>query len=333
MSPEDRERLPRYRHLLDALALSRMANELLDAAPPEQRNPMLVLAALHYNALIGDSTLTPLYEAIGEIEPEIFAQGVVGALERSPALVSAHLHRRTQTNEPGRSAILGQVLRVLALRGTSDVHLIDVGTSMGLNLYPDHYRTNSGVDDDLLNFEVLGLAGPLLDSPQPVIHRRIGIDVNPLDPQKIDDVQWLMACLWPEEPLRRRRLEVTLEAMVSWPSALRVRGSALDVIDDVIDSCPRDATSVVFHSWVAAYFSHADQVAWRETMIRHARSGAVWVYFEYPLAVKGLDPPFAAVASPRLGGSQIVVAADARGQAAWGWTHPHGRWIALRPPE
>src|ERR1035437_9997527 len=179
MSPEDRDRLPRYRHLLDALALSRVANELLDAAPPEQRNPMLVLAALHFNALNGEAPLTPLYEAIAEVDPDAFARGVVGALERDPTLVSAHLHRRTQTNEPGRSAILGQVLRALAIRGASDVHLIDVGTSMGLNLYPDMYRTNSGVDDDPLNFEVLGLAGPLLDSPLPVIHHRVGVDLNP----------------------------------------------------------------------------------------------------------------------------------------------------------
>ena len=35
MSPEDRERLPRYRHLLDALALSPVADQLLDEAPPE----------------------------------------------------------------------------------------------------------------------------------------------------------------------------------------------------------------------------------------------------------------------------------------------------------
>jgi hypothetical protein len=90
----------RYRHLLDA-------------APPEQRNPTLVLAALHFNALVGEPTLTPLYEAISEAEPEVFAQGVVDALEHDPTLVSAHLHRRTQTNEPGRSAILGQVLRAL----------------------------------------------------------------------------------------------------------------------------------------------------------------------------------------------------------------------------
>ncbi len=332
LSPEDRERLPRYRHLLDALALSPVATQLLDATPPEQRNPMLILAALHFNALNGEATLAPLYEAIGEVDPEDFAQGVVGALERDPTLVSGHLHRRTQTNEPGRSAILGQVLRALADRGTSDVHLIDVGTSMGLNLYPDFYRTNSGDDGDLLNFEVLELAEPLVDTPLPAIHQRVGIDLNPLDPQTSDDVQWLKACLWPEEPLRRRRLEAMLEAMFSWPPASRRRGSALDVIDDVIDSCPSGATPVVFHSWVAAYFSRADQVTWRETMIRHTRSRAIWVYFEYPPAVKGLNPPAATAASPRPGGSQIVVTECGREQASWGWTHPHGRWIALSPP-
>ena len=332
LSPEDRERLPRYRHLLDALALSPVATQLLDAAPPEQRNPMLILAALHYNALNGEATLAPLYEAIGEVDPEDFAQGVVGALERDPTLVSGHLHRRTQTNEPGRSAILGQVLRALALRGTSDVHLIDVGTSMGLNLYPDFYRTNSGDEGDLLNFEIHELAEPLLESPLPAIHERIGIDLNPLDPQRSDDVQWLKACLWPEEPLRRRRLETMLAVMASWPPAQRLCGSALDVIDEVIDSCPSDATPVVFHSWVAAYFSHAEQVAWREGMLRQTMSRAIWVYFEYPPAVKGLTPPSATDRSPRKGGSQVVVTEIGREQASWGWTHPHGRWIALSLP-
>ena len=104
------------------------------------------------------------------------------------------------------------------------------------------------------------------------------------------------------------------------------------VANELLDACPPDATPVVFHSWVAAYFSRADQVAWRETMIRHTSLRAAWAYFEYPPAVMGLDPPAAATASPRLGGSQIVVTEDARGQAPWGWTHPHGRWIALSPP-
>jgi hypothetical protein len=108
---------------------------------------MHVRATLHFNALVGEPTLTPLYEAISEVEPEVFAQGVVDVLERDPTLVSAHLHRCTQTNEPGHSAILGQVLRALALRGASDVH------------------------------------------------QRVGIDLNPLDPQKSDDVDWLKACL------------------------------------------------------------------------------------------------------------------------------------------
>ena len=333
MSPEDLDRLPRYRRLLEALAQSPVAAQLLDAAPREQRNPMLVLAALHFNALVGEATLTPLYESISEIDPDDFAKGVVSALERDPTLVSAHFHRRTQTNEPGRSAVLGQVLKALALRGTRDVHLIDVGTSMGLNLYPDFYSTNSGAPEDLLNFEVLELAGPLLEAPFPAIHQRVGIDLNPLSPGMSDDVRWLKACLWPEEPLRARRLEAVLAAMASWPSAQRLRGSALEVIDDVIDSCRADATPVVFHSWVAAYFNHADQVAWLETMIRHTRSRAVWVYFEYPLGVKGLRPPSALTPSPRSGGSQIVVTERAGVPVSWGWTHPHGRWIALSPPD
>jgi hypothetical protein len=333
LSPEDRERLPYYSALVDALANCPVALELLVETRPEQRNPMLVLAALHYHALRGDAELAPLYQNLTARSPADFAGLVCAALEQRPSLVRDQLHRSTQTNEPGRSAVLASVLGELNARGVRDVHLIDVGTSMGLNLYPDFYRINDDAGDGdgvVLTTEYLG--SPVASSPLARIHQRIGIDLHPLDPANPDDVLWLRACLWPEQPERATRLSEVLAQMAHWPAATRLEGSALERIDEALDLCTPDAVPVVFHSWVAAYFSPEDQVRWREKILRHVRDRALWVYFEHPWAVKGLEPPSAPDAAPRAGATQIVVCEVGADPAHWGWTHPHGRWISLAPP-
>lgn len=332
LAPEDRERLPYYRNLLECLSASPLARQLLDEIPLDQRNPMLVLAALHFSALSGDALLSPLYREISNSDPRAFAMDVVSALETRPELVRNHLSRKTQTNEPGRSAVLAQLLRELAARGLSDVHLIDVGTSMGLNLFPDRYHVNADVANDPLSLELIDLWGGLVEGPLPVIHQRIGIDLSPLDPQNEEDVRWLEACLWPEEPIRTWRLRQILRDMNSWPEVERIRGSALEVIDAVLESCSKDGIPIIFHSWAAAYFNHDYQVAWREKMLRHTRERALWIYIEFPKSVGGLAPPDAPTPAPRSGASQIVVTESGREPASWGWSHSHGRWIALDCP-
>ncbi len=331
LSPEDRARLPRYDKLVDALADSEIACHLLVEARPGQRNPMLVLAALHYSALAGDEVLAPLYGAITETAPDAFARRVVERLEARPDLVRAQLHRATQTNEPGRSAIIRAVLRELRARGVLQVHLIDVGTSMGLNLYPDFYRVNVDDPSDVAALLMEDLHGTAQSGPLPVIHQRIGIDLNPLDPENPDHVLWLRACLWPEEPQRSERFLAVLAEMKSWPRATRLQGAANDLIDGAMARCAVPATPVIFHSWVAAYFSMDQQTQWRELVMRHVGERAVWVYCEHPGGVKGLEPPSSDFDSPRPGGTQIVVAETGEEPVSWGWAHPHGRWIAMTP--
>jgi len=331
LSPEDRDRLPYYSALVDALADSPVACQLLGEARPEQRNPMLVLAALHYHALTGDRELAPLYADLARGSPEAFATSVRAALERRPGLVRDQLHRSTQTNEPGRSAVLATVLAELNERGITDVHLIDVGTSMGLNLYPDFYRINDdNADGVILTTEYLDSSGT--STPPARIHQRIGIDLHPLDPANADDVLWLKACLWPEQPERAARLDEVLREMVHWPTATRLRGSALERIDEALDLCTSDALPVIFHSWVAAYFAPDEQVQWREKIMDHVRSRALWIYLEHPWAVRGLQPPATSTKPPRVGATQIVVCEVGADPAHWGWAHAHGRWVSLSPP-
>jgi hypothetical protein len=94
LSPEDRERLPAYAALCDALAESHTALSLLGAVHDRQQNPTLILAILHYLALTGHPVLGPLYRELHEgrlVVPETFARTVVEVLQTDPELIPNEL--------------------------------------------------------------------------------------------------------------------------------------------------------------------------------------------------------------------------------------------------
>ena len=268
LSPEDRSRLPAYAALCDALAESHTALALLRAVHDRQQNPTLILAILHYLALTGHPVLGPLYRELHEgrsVAPEAFARGVIEILEAEPELLRSELWRSTQTNEPNRSAVLaaaiGDVARTL---GHAQITLIDVGTSMGFNLFPDLVTVVSKDSGDDVALVTECFTPSFTRSPVPLIGRRVGLDQNLLLPSKTDDVAWLTACLWPEESRRLRRFNALLEQMRRWPEPVRVAGNAVDLIDYEVtfDNTP----TYVINSWVIAYFSLEERAQWRDTM-------------------------------------------------------------------
>lgn len=329
-NPEDRQRLPYYSALADRLAESETACHLLTQVRATQRNPMLVFAALHYHALAGHPELSPLYANLRDWVPADWASTVIAVLEKNPSLIAGELRRSTQTNEPNRTAALAAVLGRIKHHGIRDIHLIDVGSSMGFNLYPDYAEIV--VDQATTNAGQLvtsSRGGSTLSFDTPTIHQRIGIDLNPLDPTNPDDVLWIRACLWPEQEERSRRCEEILRRMRQWPFSERRHGDANDIIESVAASLPPGPTPVVFHSWVLAYFSEADQQRWRQHVDELVRQGAIWVSFESPYATSGLSLPAPTTNDPDLGDAQLVVALPGASPEHWGWAHPHARWVQL----
>jgi hypothetical protein len=332
-SPEDRLAVPCYAALTDAMALNAQSCELLDAAPERQQNPMLLLAALHLAALRGHPVLTPLYDQLDNgqlVDPTGFASRVLSVVHSEPDLIRNELHRSTQTNEINRSAIIATVLHELGTRGFNHISLIDLGCSMGLNLYPDyqHYAITDDGRDGTIVSELRNPASAW--SPLPTIAQRVGIDQQPLDPTNADDVLWLRACLWPEQRRRTKRLVAALESEPSWPRATRHTGSALDLVQRTIDACPPDSTPVVMHCWMAAYLTTDEQRALRETLMSSGRP-VVWIALEHPVLVQGLEPPPKPdeLDASHAGATAIMVALPGSDLAWWGTAHPHGRWVSL----
>jgi hypothetical protein len=335
LAPEDARRVPRYAALLGALADSDPALELLFAVPVEQRNPMVILAILHYLALSGDATLAPLYRDLGTPHapaPDEFAAAVVGYLEAHPQRLRAQLHRTTQTNEVGRSAVLRAVLRELRRRGLERTHLLDVGSSAGLNLYLDHYPVSAVPVADPLTLVCESLTDADRPGELPAIGRRVGIDLHPLRLTDPEDARWLRACLWPEDPERLARLE-RIEALApSWPPLTLLAGSVMDRLDEAL-ALTDDGPLVVLHTWAAAYFPEPVQVAFAARLRELVAARELfWVSVEWPRAVPGLALPSPLTPEPRPGACQLVVAEAGDAPRDWGWSHAHGRWLALSPP-
>ena len=125
----------------------------LDALPGTKRQPNLFLGAIRY--LDG---------------PLVGGPGFLAWVEQNwDAVERLILSRSTQTNEPGRCAVLAPVLASLP----QPVVLGELGASAGLCLLPDRY--------------------PWLDATGLVVAHRAGLDAHPLDASDPDDARWLRA--------------------------------------------------------------------------------------------------------------------------------------------
>lgn len=220
--------------------------------------------------------------------------------------------RYAQTNEARRAVAL---LPAVWTSGWDRFHLVDVGASAGLNLALDRYRYRWGRvewgDSPLLLEAGSRGADP---RPRPIeIGRRIGLDLNPLDPSNPDDRAWLEALIWPEDGERRRRFRAAV-AIASGVGIEMVAGDASATIAGVVGSLPAGEPVVVMDSFTLNQFSPAQLEAFdravaeaRETRpVYRVSMGETW----------------------RDDGSSLRVD-DGSGPRQIGWAHHHGRWVEL----
>lgn len=205
--------------------------------------------------------------------------------------------RRTQTNEAGRCSLPLPALSRLP----QPLALVEVGASAGLTLLPDiwsydyalpdgsHHRV-AGRDGDapVLECRVTGGVPPLPDQV-PDVAWRAGLDLNPLDLSDADDVAWLHALVWPDQPHRAERLARAIEVARRDPPRV-VAGDLLDDLHALVSqahaAAPASATIVVFHSAVLAY---VDVVRRRRFAELIAELGVVWLSNE---GQHFIPPPF-----------------------------------------
>ena len=218
---------PLYERIARAVAASTEVLRLQQEAPPEAHLPPVLLGAVHFLLLDGlDHPLGDVYAGRSSADPgPLF----VGLCRQHGDELSALLQvRRVQTNDCGRSALLGPGLTWLRGRVPGPMALVDVGASAGLNLIADRYR---------LDYGPLGATGPP-DSPvqihcdvagghPPIASRlpefvsRQGLDRSPIDLADPDDARWLLACVWPDTGRLERTAASIRLAQESLPTVHR----------------------------------------------------------------------------------------------------------------
>ncbi|WP_446213273.1 DUF2332 domain-containing protein [Micromonospora sp. IBSANI012] len=222
---------PGYERLSLAVSRDEELLALLGTLPPDKRQPNLLFGVVR---LLG-----------GPVDdPAAFRDFTVA---NWPAVEAELRTRATQTNEPGRCAVLLPVLAALP----QPLALLEVGASAGLCLYPDRYAYRYGehvlgAGEPVCECALTGMAPP---SRLPEVVWRAGLDLNPLDVTDPADVDWLDALIWPEHEHRRARLRAAAAVAAAEPPLL-VRGDLVDDLPPLAARAPAGATLVVFHTSV-----------------------------------------------------------------------------------
>ena len=289
-----------YEVLARHVAQSPAMLDLLDTLPPLKRQPNLLFGVGRF---LGGPVADP-------------AGFTAWAAARWPEVSAEILSRSTQTNEAARCASLLPVLAGIP----GPLALLEVGASAGLCLYADRYRYDYGG-------AIVGADGsgvtlacerqndvPVPAGPPEVVWRS-GVDLNPLDLRRDDDLAWLDALVWPEHRERRDRLRAAAQVVRDDPPVL-VAADLNDGLRDLAGQAPDGATLVVFHSAVLAYLDEGGRARFAET-VRDLPGH--WVANEAPRVLEGLVTPPPRPA-PRPG--QFLLALDGVPKA---WTDPHGR--------
>jgi hypothetical protein len=306
---EARGRSPLYEALARGVAADADVIDLLAALPRAKRQPNLLFAAVRF--------LYGTQRDWGDFRHRLLAD--------SGGVRAVMLARATQTNEPGRCAVLLPVLAMLP----QPLALLEVGASAGLCLLPDCY----GYDYGARRF-VTDPAGPVfrcaadrrtpLPSALPQIVWRAGVDLNPVAVSDPDQAAWLEALVWPDQSDRLTRLRAAM-AIAARHRPRIVRGDLRRDLAALAAEAPKDATLVIFHTAVLAYVASSGERA------EFARSVGSLCDFWLANEAPQVFPDIAMRAGTTGPAGHFLMSVNGQPVA---WADPHGaslRWIADPP--
>ena len=367
--------LPLYSAIARGVADDPEVASLLTVARPGQARPVLLLAALHDLVLRSpDVAAARWYSSVGGSAVGSLASGgdpwpdVRSTLISHAASLRATIATRsTQTNEVNRVVFVAALLAAAACDVPSaPVALVELGCSAGLLLGLDRYRISVGttvVGDPSSPVACAGSLRPgsaALATPSPptapsgsgdavgwagsgglpVIVERVGLDLAPVALDDADEVRWLEACLWPDQPERLERFRAAVARLRPDPP-LVVAGDMVDDLASVAHSARAVATAVsgadgvhlvVMSNWALTYVKRDRRPLIASTLADLAADGrpVSWLTAEPPGAVPGITPP------PDIApGGETVLGlrrwrqGRERPPTVVGTAHPHAPWLHL----
>ncbi len=289
---------PLYDEIARSVAEDRELLSLQYSARPHAHLPPMLLAGAHYLLLSGiEHPLADAYAGRSSMPAAPLFRDL--CLGHRRALLEVLNTRTVQTNEVGRSAVLGPALTWAASGGA--LQLIDVGCSAGLNMFCDRYRLDygeygvTGPENSPVRIACRVAAGsPPVAPLLPVIAGRVGIDLDPPDLTHPDDARWLLACVWPGTGRFQRAARAIELGQADPPPVLQ--GDALGTLPGVLAG-RGEGQVVVLNSWSFSYFSVEQRQDYVELLASVGRSRpVVWLCMDAPgvvelLAGEEVPPP------------------------------------------
>ncbi len=282
---------PLYEHLaLQAAEDDDVAGLLAPARDGEVRGTLLMAVA---HRLVQADPIHPLsryYPSLGGFDGvdsetwPLFRSFLLERADKARALVSS---RYTQTNEVRRAALLYPGVARAAKEAGGKVALLEVGCSAGLLLGLDRfgYRYQCDGGEQLTAGpakSAVGLHCALDLAPGAVVPKlpkklvvtaRAGLDRAPVDLSDEDELAWLEACVWADQPDRIRLLRTAAAEQAKH----RPRLITGDGVDDLASAAASlDGPLVVVTSHVLAYFTPARRSAFVSALAELAETRPLW---------------------------------------------------------
>lgn len=321
---------------------------MLACARPGQARPVLLFAAVHDLVLRRPELALARWFRSGEhganVEMEdAWLEFRATCIQFRSELIEIVATHATQTNEVNRSTLVAALLcRACGDLPEVPVSLVELGASAGLLLGVDRYRIDIGesrLGDP--NSSVRCVAerrgeGALDEASfSSRIVERIGIDQHPVDANNADQIRWLEACLWPDQPWRIERFRAAVAMARTHPPRL-VQGDFVAALPGVVADLRDDTHVVVFTTWALTYVQRERRALVGACLEIVARSGrpVSWVSAEPPGCVPQIVVP--KEFEEYVEGRPDTVLGMRRWRngvecapATVGWSHPHGNWIHL----
>lgn len=224
-----------------------------DLGPAGHSIPLRIAGGLHALALTGkDAGLAAEYPP--RTATDALEKAVCSALRTHEAFFIDWTQNAPQTNEVRRSAALIAMARVACARFDRPIVLSELGASSGLNLNWDRFAldvqgTRIGPDEPVLTLSP-DWEGPLPPVARPVVAARGGVDLNPLDPTKPDDLLRMSSYLWADQP---DRMTLT-RAAAAIQTTLVEKGDAIDWLARRLHTAPHGHMHLIQHTVAWQYF-------------------------------------------------------------------------------
>ena len=256
---------------------------------PSYEAPLLLLAALHREALAGRAgALARTFPSCGGSAPGAGSAAVEFLRSAPSSFFAALADERLQTNEPARSAAwLLPACAAFLPRGLP-FHLVELGASAGLVLVGDYLPRSTA----LAAADGAGAEEPprWRESPYPVLSRR-GLDARPRRVADAADILWLKACVWPHDLERLERLEraaalfAALEREAGGPRLHALDFSAMPAwVASEIKPHPEEGL-LVFNAQAADFLTAASYETLKEGLAEALRpwgDRGFWIELELP---------------------------------------------------